>query len=264
LERNSVMPAEVGTSFAVSTGWERLRPVTLVDRAAEAIIAGAAAGLILPGDRIVEAEVARSLGISRVPVREALRMLESQGLLTNEPYKGLRLMRVDAERLRHLLDVRVALETAAARAVLVRNNGRPELRDRLSVRLREMERDAVLGDAYVFANADTSFHRELCVLSGNAVLCKMWEQLARQLTIIVGLSTLLKSKEEIVDEHRRLMKVFTEGELDDVVRALEEHIHTQNEVIDFESLVARQRAAALPRKRVLPKAVKQPLPQTPE
>jgi DNA-binding GntR family transcriptional regulator len=57
-----------------------------VDDAVDAIVAGAARGLILPGDRIVETEVARALGVSRVPVREALRLLESQGLVVNESY----------------------------------------------------------------------------------------------------------------------------------------------------------------------------------
>jgi DNA-binding GntR family transcriptional regulator len=237
-----------GASASARTVWKRLQPVTLVERAAEAIIAGAASGLILPGDRIVEAEVARSLGISRVPVREALRMLETQGLVFNEPYKGIRLMRVDAGRLRDVLEVRVALETTAAREVLSRRNGRKELQSRLSVRLREME-NSTFDDAYHFANADTSFHRELCVLSGNEVLCRMWEQLARQLTIYVGLSTLMKAREGIVDEHRRLMAVLTEGKTDQVIRALEEHIKAQNEVIDFEGLIARQRASAAKRRR---------------
>ena len=52
---------------------------------------GRARAVLLPGDRIVEAELARKLGVSRVPVREALRLLESQGVVVNEPYKGIRL-----------------------------------------------------------------------------------------------------------------------------------------------------------------------------
>ena len=224
-------------------GWQRLQPVTLVDRAAEAIIAAAASGLLLPGDRVVEAEVARSLGISRVPVREALRMLESQGIVTNEPYKGLRLMRVDADHLKNVLTVRVALESAAVQEILSRRDGRRELVKRLTGRLHEMENSVKSDAAYLFASADTNFHRELCMLSRNEVLCRMWEQIARQLTIYVGLSTLTKDREGIVDEHRRLISVLADGKLDQIVRALEDHIRAQNEIIDFESLVARRRAA---------------------
>ena len=69
----------------------------------------------------------------------------------------------------------------------------------------------------------------------------MWEQLARQLTIIVGLSTLRKSKREIVAEHRALIDVLSLCKVRDIERALEEHILTQNAEIDFERLVAEQR-----------------------
>jgi DNA-binding GntR family transcriptional regulator len=234
-------PVSGTVNIAGKAGWQLLRPLTLVDRAADAIIAGAAAGLVLPGDRIVEAEVARSLGISRVPVREALRVLESQGLVVNERYKGVRLMHVTPERLRQVLDVRVALETVAVRTWLAQGKTSAAL-ERLSRCVEDMERVAFDSYAYGFANADTAFHREICRLSGNDVLCAMWEQLARQLTIIVGLSTLRKSKREIVQEHRALINVLSLGKIKDVERALEDHILTQNAVIDFERLVAEQRA----------------------
>src|SRR5215204_4871113 len=71
-----------------------VQPRTMVEQAAEAIVAAAARGVFLPGDRLVEAEIARDLGISRVPVREALRLLESQGIVVGTPYKGMRLMQV--------------------------------------------------------------------------------------------------------------------------------------------------------------------------
>src|SRR3954452_10874117 len=64
-----------------------VQPRTMVEQAAEAIVAGAARGIFLPDDRLVEAEIARDLGISRVPVREALRLLESQGIVVSTPYK---------------------------------------------------------------------------------------------------------------------------------------------------------------------------------
>ncbi|MBD0276255.1 MAG: GntR family transcriptional regulator, partial [Acetobacteraceae bacterium] len=82
----------------------------MVEQAAEAIVAAAARGAFLPGDRLVEAEIARDLGISRVPVREALRLLESQGIVVNTPYRGVRLVEVDARRVQQMLEVRCVLE----------------------------------------------------------------------------------------------------------------------------------------------------------
>lgn len=228
---------------AVTPGWERLRPRTLVDRAVEAIVAGAARGLILPGDRIVEAAIARALGTSRVPVREALRLLESQGLVVNEAYKGIRLMPFTPARLKQVLEVRVALETTAARRVAGSAGLPAGLAERLRGHVDAMEVMAARRDAYGCASADTAFHRELCQLSGNEVLVAMWEQLARQLTILVGLSTLGKPMREVVAEHRLLLTALESGAMRRIERELEEHILRQNEAVDFERLIEERRRA---------------------
>jgi DNA-binding GntR family transcriptional regulator len=212
-----------------------------VDQAVEAIIGGASRGLILPGDRIVESAVAAGLGISRVPVREALRLLESQGLVFSEPYKGIRLMLVTQTRLEQATEARLALETTAARRALKLGRHRDGGRQRLTARLHELELMAARQDTYGCARADTDFHRELCGLSGNEVLCGLWEQLARQITIIVGLSTLGKAMDLIVSEHRVLLNAFTTGRPAALERALEEHIRTQNAAIDFEALIEERR-----------------------
>jgi DNA-binding GntR family transcriptional regulator len=222
--------------------WERLRPRTLVDQAAEAIIAGAARGVILPGDRIVEAELARQLGVSRVPVREALRLLESQGVVTNEPYKGIRLTPVTMDRLCQILEVRVALETTAARQLFRMGHLKPKSLAALDGCIDRMRSAALKCDAYSFAGADTAFHQCLCRLSGNEVLCSMWEQIARQLIVIFGLSTLDKSTGEIIAEHERLLKALSSNSFARIQVALEEHIKLQNLCIDFEMLIAKRRA----------------------
>src|SRR6185312_15420433 len=82
-----------------------VRPITLVEQIVEALVRAAAEGRILPGERLVEAEISRRFDVSRVPVREALRLLESQGIVTNAPYRGMRLMEVDARHLRQILVV---------------------------------------------------------------------------------------------------------------------------------------------------------------
>jgi DNA-binding GntR family transcriptional regulator len=228
--------------------FEKLRPRTLVDLVIDALVAGAARGLILPGDRIVEGEIARKLGVSRVPVREALRVLESQGVVVNEPYRGIRLTPVTVARVDDLIEVRVALESSAAsRAIRLARNDTSHVRT-LEAFVDEMVETAARGDAYAFAAADTSFHRALCRLAGNDALADLWEMLARQLTIIFGLSTLGKPMGAIVDEHRMLIDVFRSGDAAEMARAIDDHISVQTHAVDLQSIIARRRAelAAVP------------------
>jgi DNA-binding GntR family transcriptional regulator len=220
---------------------EKPRPRTLVGHAVDAIVAGAARGLILPGDRIVETEIARALGVSRVPVREALRLLESQGLVVNEAYKGIRLMSFTPERLKQALEVRAALELTAARHAFEPETDPAAALRRLAGHVDAMEVMAARRDAFGCASADTSFHRELCRLSDNDVPCTLWEQLARQITIIVGLSTLGKSMRELVLEYRALLDGLASRDMTRIEREMMVHIVTQNEVIDYESLIEERR-----------------------
>ena len=222
----------------------KLQPRTLVHQVIDALVAGAAEGLILPGDRIVEAELALQLGVSRVPVREALRVLESQGVVLNEPYKGIRLTPVSPERIDHLIEVRVVLETTATgRAIRLQRNAEPQIAELQDI-VREMEISAQAGDVYAFANADTSFHRTLCGFAGNTVLSDMWEMLARQMTIIFGLSTIGKPMPAIIEEHRSLIEVFGAGDQAEMARAIQDHIDVQIHKVDLEKIVAQRRSNA--------------------
>lgn len=223
--------------------WRPLQPQTLVDRAIEAIVAAAAAGVILPGDRVVEADLARKLGVSRVPVREALRLLESQGIVVNEPYKGIRLRPVTNRRVDELIEARVALETSAASRAVSEKRNRGAHLEPLRAAVAEMDLMAARGDAYGLAVADTAFHRALCRLGGNSVTIDLWETLARQVTIIFGLATLGKPMPAIVEEHRDLLAVFEKGDLAALHGTLDEHIAVMNHAVDYEAIVARHRAA---------------------
>jgi DNA-binding GntR family transcriptional regulator len=242
LKPRSLHLVEANASAGPPQAFVKLQPRTLVHQVIDALVAGASEGLILPGDRIVEAELALQLGVSRVPVREALRVLESQGIVVNEPYKGIRLTPVSPERIDHLIEVRVALETTAATSAMRRGQNNPANLAALDAIVREMQAMAESNDVFRFASADTSFHRSLCGFSGNAVLCGMWEMLARQMTIIFGLSALGKPMSAIVEEHRSLIDVFGSGDLGDMARAIDDHIDVQIHKVNLEKIIAQRRS----------------------
>jgi DNA-binding GntR family transcriptional regulator len=110
-------------------------------------------------------------------------------------------MSVTTERLAQLPEGRLALEVLAARrAIKGRRNG-PAGSEGLSKALGHLKVIARRKDPYGFGSADTTFHPELCRASRNKVLCAQWESLARQLTMILGLSVLGKSMNVVVEEH---------------------------------------------------------------
>ena len=138
------------------SGLAPLTTKTLVDQVVDAIVEATAKGIFLPGDRIVEAEVACSLNVSRIPVREALRLLESQGVVVSERYRGMRLMSVNIDRLEKTLKVRLALEKLAGAEVMARANANPKILAPLEDIVTQMHAAADTGDGFLVASLDTS------------------------------------------------------------------------------------------------------------
>lgn len=216
-----------------------VQPRTMVEQAAEAIVAGAARGIFLPDDRLVEAEIARDLGISRVPVREALRLLESQGIVVSTPYKGMRLMQVTNRGVAALMRVRLALETLAVKEALARPGG-PERFDRLRHAADAFADAALASDPALRVMAEQEFHAELCRASGNSPLLALWQSLARQLAVVWGLALQLRDSGPRSEEHYMLVEALESGDETGALATLVAHIE-QNAELDFETLIAERR-----------------------
>jgi len=219
-----------------------VQPRTMVDQAAEAIVAAAVRGAFLPGDRLVEAEIARDLGISRVPVREALRLLESQGIVVSTPYKGMRLMRLTnpgaAERMR----VRLALELLAIREAL-RLPGGAERFAALRVAAEAHRRTASAPDPVARVAAELRFHAELCRAAENATLFALWQGLARQLAVLWGIAEPERDAMQRSIEHLLLLTALEAGDESTAAATLTAHV-AWHRAFDFERALERRRHPA--------------------
>jgi DNA-binding GntR family transcriptional regulator len=216
---------------------------TLVEQVVEKIVEAAARGKFLPGDRIVEADVARQLNVSRVPVREALRMLESQGIVVNVPYRGMRLMDVSIARLEKVLKVRLALEQLAAEEIRGRAVIDPDMLAPLQAIVERMVKAARRRDRYQIAQLDTAFHRKLCLLSGNDILLRTWEPLSLQLTIIFGLSAMQKDLMPIAAEHTDIVAALKAGSSRSLAALMRVHIIDYTRALDHEGFIDRLRGS---------------------
>lgn len=223
-----------------------VQPRTMVEQAAESIVAAAARGVFLPGDRLVEAEIARDLGISRVPVREALRLLESQGIVVSTPYKGMRLMQVTNRDVAALMRVRLVLESLAAQEVAeaAREEDAGSARRRFAGLRQAAEAYAERAggeDPVGLVAANEAFHAELCRASGNAPLVAVWQSLARPLAVIWGLAQPQRDRLAAAAEHIAIVEALERRDAAAAVAALAAHINW-NQGCDFEALVQARRA----------------------
>lgn len=233
-----------------------VQPRTMVEQAAEAIAAAAARGSFLPGDRLVEAEIARDLGISRVPVREALRLLESQGIVVSTPYKGMRLMQVSNDGVAALMRVRLALENLAVLEAMRRPavvqipnldtpSGRPARFTALAMAADDYAAAAGSGDPALIVAAEEHFHAGLCRASGNAPLLALWQSLSRQLMVIWGLAQQCGNVSRSVREHSGLLDAMERGHERVATAALAAHIDWHRDY-DFEAVVTLRRRQGTP------------------
>lgn len=214
------------------SGLGPLRAPTFVDHVVTAIVSRATLGQILPGSRINEPGLARELGISRAPVREALRMLLALGVVESTPYQGMRLSPLPPERIRQINKVRLELEKLSLREIVdIKNN--EALQATLANLLEDMKTAARKEDRLAIATLDADFHESIVRAANNPVLLKLWQMLRPQLVIIFGLATIKKSLRKVADEHRQLLLGLDSPSADKVASLMEEHILADNLSIDF-------------------------------
>jgi DNA-binding GntR family transcriptional regulator len=132
-------------------------------------------GDLPPGSRLVETRLARQLGTSQAPVREALRDLASLGFIDTKPYRGSWVRKPSKEELIEAVEVRAELEGLAARLAAVRRTEQC-VKD-LEKLLSEMEEAAARGDAHDHAVKNTQFHERILDAAGNTTLKRLWSML---------------------------------------------------------------------------------------
>ena len=141
---------------------------SLVEQVQAAILEGITSGQLVPGDRLVQAPLARALGVSRQPVQQALTALRKQGVLCDAPGRRLFVAPLDVDHVRHMYDLRAVIEGLACRRAAERSAKRAA---ELAPALMEAGRKAVAsGSVPKMIAADTRFHEVINALSGNPLV----------------------------------------------------------------------------------------------
>jgi DNA-binding GntR family transcriptional regulator len=169
-------------------------------------------GQFEPGERLVEAEIARQLQISRGPVREALAQLRAEGLVIDRPRRGSFVAGLTIDDVREIYELRAALEGRAAR-LLIERHDHAALAE-LGVIIEAMKAATESDDREAFADLDTRFHTELCRLSGNRRLHLAFVQQSGLLHVFLRMEikTQYQTLAGIRDEHVELFADLSSGD----------------------------------------------------
>ncbi|QUH02830.1 GntR family transcriptional regulator [Saccharopolyspora erythraea] len=200
-------------------------PPSLVDLAAATLRRMIVGGELLCGQRIVENRLTRELGISRPPLREALRTLEREGLVRQVPRKGVIVTPLTLHDIYEIFTLRAEFERLAVRlGVPVRDQAR--LR-RCSEALRAMGEAADAGDEPRYAECAFEFHVSIVGLSGHRRLEDAYRSLQLQMMLAMALNRRARQPTETLSEdiarHRQLLEAVDTGDPDTVLRELGSH-----------------------------------------
>ncbi|GAA4924648.1 GntR family transcriptional regulator [Streptomyces coeruleoprunus] len=175
-------------------------------------------GQLPPGRALVEAELAAKFGVSKTPVREALKTLAGTGLVVMSEYKGATVRTVDATMAREVYDVRLLLEPEALRRTIAR---RASLEDAGQA----LARADAAADQAERSLANREFHRALYLPCGNPLLARMLDEVRDQAALV---STVAWSADPSwrheADEHREILRLARAGDAEGAAGALHHHI----------------------------------------
>ncbi|MDY6038412.1 MAG: GntR family transcriptional regulator [Eubacterium sp.] len=182
-------------------------------------------GNIVPGTRLMEVELSNQMGVSRTPIREAIRKLEKEGLVTIQPRHGAYASEISMEDMVDLLDVREELEGFSAQ--LAANKITPEEINRLENITDSYELAVKQNDTEQMIACDEEFHKEIVSITGNETLVKfstMAQELALRFRYIYYDD--FSRYENMPSEHRGIIAALKSGDGEKARRVVSEHIES--------------------------------------
>ena len=215
---------------------KRLEPITidsyqpLRETVCEALRDAIRRGILEPGERLMEVQLAEELGISRTPVREAIRKLEQEGYVIMMPRRGTYVSDVSVKDVKEIFEIRSALESLSTELATVRIE--PDELEKLQSLLVEIEGHIKNKDIDKIVATDIEFHGLLYQVSRNerlvAIISNLKEQLARFRTLSMSYPGRLQ---ETLQEHRAMVEAIAAGDANAAREAAERHMEQAEETL---------------------------------
>ena len=187
-------------------------------------------GDLKPGERLMELQLASKLGVSRTPIREAIRMLEQEGLAVTIPRKGAEVAKMTEKDMEDVLQIRLSLEALAVR--LSCENITPAALQELKVAMEDFEEKTKSGQFVEMAKADIKFHKILYKASNKPKLQQLLSNLREQMyRYRVEYLKDAAIYPRLIEEHHRMYDALKEKDQKQAVAYVEKHLHNQAEAV---------------------------------
>ena len=194
-------------------------------------------GDLKPGERLMELQLASQLGVSRTPIREAIRMLEQEGLAVTMPRKGAEVAKMTLKGMEDVLEIRAALDELASQLACERIS--EQQLERLKEQKNIFERTLESGNVKKIAEADVCFHDVIYEATGNPKLVNMLNNLREQ--IYRYRVEYLKDEKNypiLIKEHEAIYQALLNRDKEAAKVSIGEHV--ENQAIAVKEVIVRQ------------------------
>jgi DNA-binding GntR family transcriptional regulator len=218
---------------------DRHHAPSAVERVVSTVRGGIKEGRYVPGQRLVEADLMRDLGVGRNALREALSRLRSDGLVTIEAHRGASIRRLAREDVARLYELREVLEGLAAR-LSAEQIDEPGHRDSMATALQAMHETARTADLPAYMDENIRFHRTIVELSGHTRLVELIDQLQiqtfriqfRSAAAVSGTGPEIRAYSEA--EHQDIADAILQGEAATAEELMRRHLrHTRSAIMQL-------------------------------
>ncbi|HEX7548624.1 MAG TPA: GntR family transcriptional regulator [Candidatus Methylomirabilis sp.] len=209
---------------------------TIAEQIAGSIREAIAQGRIPPAARLLELSLAREMGTSRAPVREALSQLEREGLVVKEPNRGARVVELTEEMVREVASLRGLLEGFAASLAAERLT--PTEFKTLDAILLDMDGAAQQGEYARLVELDYQFHAFICRASGHRTLYETWTVISGKVRLYLSTTNLMyRDLKAVVRGHGEILAALRSRDTARANRVMQEHLGEM--LNDFVAKIAR-------------------------
>jgi DNA-binding GntR family transcriptional regulator len=197
---------------------------SLTDQVYEYLRTEIVSGRLAPGARIVELDVASTVGVSQGPVREALQRLEREGLVEKRSHSATYVTSVSIDEMYELFSIRSVIEGFAIRRTVERIT--PEQCDQLEQLIEAMRAAGRNDDMLTLTGHDLQFHRLICQWSGSGTLQRSWDPLYGQTQrfVVRTHKNYFASLTDIADTHIPIVEALRNRDTENVTRLIQEHV----------------------------------------